>query len=70
MGRPQKWSEPEDLPFVIQYSKLSGEKAWSNQNLIQSVISAVLRIVIVLNPFKIITYETNLHGINCHFFSI
>jgi len=31
MGRPQKWSKPEDLPFVIQYSKLSGEKAWSNQ---------------------------------------
>jgi len=33
MGRPQKWSKPEDLPFAIQYSKLSGEKAWSNQYL-------------------------------------
>ena len=31
MGRPQKWSKPEDLPFALQYSKLSGEKAWSNQ---------------------------------------
>jgi hypothetical protein len=30
MGRPQKLSKPEDLPIRIQYSKLSGEKAWSN----------------------------------------
>jgi len=55
MGRLQKKSKPEDLPFVIQYSKLSGEKAWSNQYHSQKVISAVLRIVIVLKPFKIIT---------------
>jgi hypothetical protein len=55
VGRPQKLSKPEDLPIGIQYSKLSGEKAWSNQRHIQKVISAVLRIVIVLKPFKIIT---------------
>jgi hypothetical protein len=46
MGRQQKRSKPEDLPFVIQYSKLSGEKAWSNQFINYQVISAVLRIVI------------------------
>jgi hypothetical protein len=52
MGRPQKWSEPEDLPFGIQYSKLSGEKAWNNHHLILSVISAVLRIVIFLKTIQ------------------
>jgi hypothetical protein len=48
MGRQQKLSEPEDLPVLIQYSKLSGEKAWSNQQPFPKVISTVLLIVIVL----------------------